>query len=188
MKNKLLALTIIALGILLALIKYNGFNIWEVDSFPVDLFSVLGSICCVLAISIYNLSLNAEGQSVDYSFNRMSLDLNPNSSSLNERNRYFISMGSIALFSALYLGFKNKILTSTYILGKAAKKKSEWQKDAYLQSQLADDGFFELTHHSFNYEIFFIVLILVAVVSIVIWNTVFYDRIKGYINSIKKKV
>ncbi|MDE0599487.1 MAG: hypothetical protein OSB51_09970 [Dokdonia donghaensis] len=186
MKNKLLAFTIIALGILLSLIKYNGFNIWEVDSLPLDLFSVLGSVCCVIAITIYNLSLTGEGESVEFSFNRLSLDLKPNSSSLNERKRYFISMGILALFSALYLGFKNKTLTNTYILGKAAKKKSEWQKDAYLQAQLADDGFFELTHHSFNYEIFFIILILVAVVSIVIWKTIYYEKIKHFIKSIQR--
>lgn len=192
MKPKFLSIAIVIIGILLSITRHIGMTINLTKAL------VLGAVLLivfVITIIKYNRVLNERDELViDVNSNEKSrIQKLANSSGVDlseldfdEKKKFFLITISIGLILALYLGFKYKRITDTYILGKAAKKTAEWQKEIYIESYTANDGFFKLEGYAFNFEIFFICLIVTIVIALFIWNTVYYDRLKNYVQNIRR--
>ncbi|MDN3491272.1 hypothetical protein [Winogradskyella bathintestinalis] len=100
--------------------------------------------------------------------------------------RFYIIITALSFLVSTYFGFKYKELSNEYFLRKASLKKTEWQKDAYLDYVKSQDSFFELNGYSFCWEWFLFTFLGLLLLAIVIRNTIFYDRIKSFIKSIRR--
>lgn len=182
MKTKLLSIFIVVLGILLSIVKHNAFSIWDIDLTLLDSITITSSILFILAILFFNYRLDGYGTQ-----NSKKIKLrNFKATDVNEKNKFFGITIASGILIALYLGFRFKRISNTYLLGKAAKKQAEWQKEIFIQSYTANDGFFKLKGYSFNYEVFFLSLILIIGIAVFIWNTVYYEKLKNYLKSIRR--
>jgi hypothetical protein len=176
-------------GITLAVLKFNGFDIWNLPRIPFNTILLSSSILFLLGIII----LNTNNTQKIIQEKEVSEIVPTNSSvtteyinSLSERTKYYLITIGISFFIGCYLGFKFKKFSNLYYLGRAAKKKAEWQRNTYLESITADDSFFTLTNYSFNWELFLLTIFILVLMVYLIRNTIYYEKIKDYIKSIKR--
>lgn len=197
MKNVIYKSVIILSGVLLSVIKYNGFNIWELEFNTLTILFIFFTITLVLGIVLYNYNLNnkiAISTTPENNISEPEIYINEGSTNsikdkfleLSERTKYYLIVICSSLLFITYLGFKFKRFNNVRILKKAARKNAKWQRDTYMDSVTVDDSFFTLKGYDFNWELFIISFLLIIVFAYIIRNTIYYDKIKKYIKEIKR--
>lgn len=190
MKQKIIISIIVLCGITLSVLKYNGFDIWNLPRITFNTILLSSSVLFLLGIIILNTSNNQkkvrekEGSEIEPKNSFLPTDY---IKSLSERTKYYLITIGISLVLVTYLGFKYKNITDGYILNLAAKKENKWQSDLLFESYKSNDNFFTLKGYSFNWEIFIISFIILFAIAYFIRNTVYYEKIKDYLKSIKRK-
>ncbi len=189
MKQKIIISIIVLCGIILSVLKYNGFDIWDLPRITFNTILLSSSVLFLFGIIILNTS-NTQKIILEKEVS----EIVPNNpfvttdyiKSLSERTKYYLITIGISLVVVTYLGFKYKSITDGYILNRAAKKANKWQSDLLIESFKSNGNFFTLKGYSFNWEIFIISFIILFAIAYFIRNTVYYEKIKDYIKSIKR--
>tara|TARA_A100000171_G_scaffold20297_2_gene18712 strand:+ start:33704 stop:34276 length:573 start_codon:yes stop_codon:yes gene_type:complete len=188
MKKKLLSFCIVIFGIILVFIKYNAFDIWTIDPVFLGFITVSSTLLCLCSIVLFNI----KNQNFQTGNNHIANDVKsealnfPAKVNFDGKLKYYLAIGIPLLVLSTYLGFRQKTINSVYVLNRASKKSAKWQRDDYLASEKAKDGFFDLTGYQFNLEVFLATFLIILILAFVIRNTIYYEKIRTYLKSIKR--
>ena len=197
MKNKIFKFLIIISGIILSVIKYIGFSNWELPFNVMVGSSIIFVIIFIISIIFFNETLNErlkilksnksniEKEQIDINKRIIKNNTYSSISELSKKKKYYLIVISSSLIFSTYLGFKFKKFTDEFSLYDAAYMDTKWQRDTYLESITANDSFFTLNNYSFNWEIFIISTLFILAIAFIIRNTIYYEKIKIYIEEIK---
>jgi hypothetical protein len=206
MKKYIYASLIVLLGGFTVLIKLSYDSPYLLGLFenPVNyLWLLLGSFVLFLSlVTIFNLSYTESSVELEQDNLNPSLEDNVSSVkdnfqkiksliySLNDNVRYYLMAFIPSLLLGVYFGFKFKKL-GTYYLSYAMSQDTLWQKDLYVSFVKTESCFFCLIDANgqqdffFNWDLFFGIIAIVMLISVVLKETILLDFIKAHI--LKKK-